>query len=253
MHLARTIELQSIAPSYPKAPRGVTPGVQSGSKLRQLARQVGGVSLIQASSMAVTSQCKIALRPGSVFCFRTILSVADEKGILHRIADPPEKKLSLEISRKAGTRQRAAQPPEPQTKTTSCAPDEDYLLQVESREFTCPKNSIVHFAHKGVDTAYKKERSKRSWKRDGGPSSYHSGTFALKEGRKRTRHCSNSVLPQHPLHRGEIGVISHLRQRANHAGRRTSPARSSAMKKQTPEYLATSRSWGAGSSAARIS
>jgi hypothetical protein len=120
VHPARTIELQSTASSYPKAPRGLTPGVRSGSKHRQLARQVGGVSLMQASSMAVTSQCKIALRPGSVFCFGTILSVADERGILHRIADPPEKKLSSEIPVKAGTRQQIAQPPVSQTKTTSC-------------------------------------------------------------------------------------------------------------------------------------
>jgi hypothetical protein len=94
--------------------------VRSGSKHRQLACHVGGVSFIQASSMVVTSQCKIALRPGSVFCFGTILSVADEKEILHRIADPPEKKLSSEIPRKAGTRQQTAQPPAPLTKTTSC-------------------------------------------------------------------------------------------------------------------------------------
>jgi hypothetical protein len=78
--------------------------VRLDSKHRQLTRQVGGVSLTQASSMAVTSQCKIALRPGSVFRFGTILFVADEKGILHHIADPPVKKVSLEIPRKAGTR-----------------------------------------------------------------------------------------------------------------------------------------------------
>jgi hypothetical protein len=98
------------------------PGVRSDSKHRQLARQVGGVSLTQASSMAVTSQCKIALRPGSVFCFGTISSIADEKRILHRIADPLEKKFSPEISREAGTRQRIAQPPAPQAKTTSYEP-----------------------------------------------------------------------------------------------------------------------------------
>jgi hypothetical protein len=63
--------------------------------------------------MDVTSQCKITIRLGSVFYFRTILSVADEKGILHRIADPTEKKLSSEIPRKAGTRQRRVQPPAP--------------------------------------------------------------------------------------------------------------------------------------------
>jgi hypothetical protein len=93
--------------------------VRSGSKHRQLARQVGGVLLTQASSMAVSSQCKIALCPGFVFCFRTISSVADERGILHRIANPPEKKPSSEISGKVGIRQQIPQPPAPLTKTTS--------------------------------------------------------------------------------------------------------------------------------------
>jgi hypothetical protein len=96
--------------------------VRSDSKHRQLARQVGVVSLTSASSMVVTSQCKIALRPGSVFCFGTISSVADEKGILHRIAHPPEKKLSSKIPKKTATRQRTTQPPAPQAKTTSCKP-----------------------------------------------------------------------------------------------------------------------------------
>jgi hypothetical protein len=34
VHLAQTIELQSTAPSYPKAPQGVTLGVRSDSKHR---------------------------------------------------------------------------------------------------------------------------------------------------------------------------------------------------------------------------
>jgi hypothetical protein len=42
--------------------------------------------------MAVTFYSKITLCLGSVFCFGTISSVADEGGILHHIADPPEKK-----------------------------------------------------------------------------------------------------------------------------------------------------------------
>jgi hypothetical protein len=67
--------------------------------------------------MVVTFQCKIALRPRSVFCFGTISSVADEKGILHRIADPPEKKPSLKIFEKAGTKQQIAQPSVPRAKT----------------------------------------------------------------------------------------------------------------------------------------
>jgi hypothetical protein len=70
--------------------------------------------------MAITFHYKIALRSGSVFCFGTISSVADEEGILHRIADPPEKKPSPNISEKAGVRQQIAQPPAPRAKTTSC-------------------------------------------------------------------------------------------------------------------------------------
>jgi hypothetical protein len=107
-------------PSYPKAPRGVTPGARSGSKHCQLARQVGGVSLIQASSIVVTFQCQIAFHPGSIFCFGTILSVAGEKGVLQCIADPPEKKPFPKISEKARTRQQIAQPPAPQAKATFC-------------------------------------------------------------------------------------------------------------------------------------
>jgi hypothetical protein len=76
------------------------------------------VSLIQASSMAVTFQRKIVLRPGSMFCFGTILSVADEEGNLHRIADRPEKKSSSIISGKVGAKQGKAQPPVLRAKTT---------------------------------------------------------------------------------------------------------------------------------------
>jgi hypothetical protein len=90
-----------------KTPKGASPGVRSDPKHRQLARQVGGVSTIQASSMAVTFYSKITLRPGSVFCSGTISSIADEKGTLHRIADPPEKKSPPTNSENAGE----AQPP----------------------------------------------------------------------------------------------------------------------------------------------
>jgi hypothetical protein len=123
VHLARTIELQSVTPSYTKkAPQGATLGARSDPKHRQLARQVGGVSLIQASSMAITFQHKIILRPGCMFCFRTISSVADEERTLHRIADPSERKPSSTISEKAGAKQEKAQPPALRAKTTSCKP-----------------------------------------------------------------------------------------------------------------------------------
>jgi hypothetical protein len=77
------------------------------------------VSSIQASSMAVTFQRKIILRPGSIFCFDTISSVADEEGTLHRLADPPEKKPSSGISERIGARQEKAQPPALLKKITS--------------------------------------------------------------------------------------------------------------------------------------
>ena len=76
------------------------------------------MSLIQASSMAVTFQHKIVLRPGSVFFFGTISSVADEEGTLHRLADPPKRKPSSKISGKIGAKQEKAQPPALRAKTT---------------------------------------------------------------------------------------------------------------------------------------
>jgi hypothetical protein len=78
--------------------------------------------------MAITFQHKIALRPGFVFCFGTISSIVDEEGILHRIADPPEKKPSSKISGKAGTKQEIAQPPALREKTTSCKPGAENLF-----------------------------------------------------------------------------------------------------------------------------
>jgi hypothetical protein len=104
----------------PKSTSRGNPRCVVGSQTPQLACQVGGVSLIQANSMAVTSQCKIALHPGSILCVETISSMADEEGILHRIADPPEKKPSSKIFEKARTRQQMAQSPAPRMKTTSC-------------------------------------------------------------------------------------------------------------------------------------
>jgi hypothetical protein len=72
--------------------------------------------------MTITSKCKIALRPGTMFCFGTISSIADEEGTLHRIADLLEKKLSSEISRGARAEQRVAPSPAPQAKMTSYKP-----------------------------------------------------------------------------------------------------------------------------------
>jgi hypothetical protein len=61
--------------------------------------------------MAVTFHRKITLRPGSVFCFGTISSIADEEGTLHRITDPPKKKSTPTRSENIGVRKEKAQPP----------------------------------------------------------------------------------------------------------------------------------------------
>jgi hypothetical protein len=78
--------------------------------------------LIQASSMAITSQCKIALRPGTMFCFGTISSIVDEKKTLHRIEDPSENKFSSEIPKKTEAELWVAQPPAYRARMTSYKP-----------------------------------------------------------------------------------------------------------------------------------
>jgi hypothetical protein len=77
----------------------------------------------------------------------------------------------------------------------SCTLGKHCFLQAKSQEFTRPKNSAAHFAHKGVDMDYKEERSKRSSKGDRVPPSYLSIPFALKGGWKGTHHHGDSFLP----------------------------------------------------------
>jgi hypothetical protein len=61
--------------------------------------------------MVVTFLHKIVFHLGSTFYFRTISSVADEEGTLHRIADPAERRSSSKISRKIGAGQEKTQSP----------------------------------------------------------------------------------------------------------------------------------------------
>jgi hypothetical protein len=80
------------------------------------------VSLIKASSMAITFKNKITLHPGAMFCFGTISCVADEEGTLHRIEDLPEKKPSSGIPREAGARLQTAPPLAARGKMIPCGP-----------------------------------------------------------------------------------------------------------------------------------
>jgi hypothetical protein len=189
--------------------------------------------------MAVTSQCKIAPRPVSVFCFGTISSIADEKGILHRIADPPEKKPSSEISEKVGTRQQRAQPLAPQMKTTACK------LRAES---SLTRRTLLPTSPTKEWTQITRKKELAGWR------TVKLSFLHFRPQRRTERNSSPQQLLSTPMSSssGESGVISHLRRRANHARGRTSPARSSTTEEQTPEYSATSRGWGEGPSVARI-
>jgi hypothetical protein len=149
--------------------------------------------------MAIIFQHKIALRLGSMFCFGTISSVADEEGILHRIADPPEKKPSSKIFVKARTKQEITQPPALRAKTTSCKPGGENLFTRRTPLSTSSTERWTQIT-----------RKKRS-KRDRDPPSCSSSAFTLKGGQKEACHHSNPILPRCPLHRGKSGIVSHLR------------------------------------------
>jgi hypothetical protein len=154
--------------------------------------------------MAVTSQCKIALCPGSVFCFGAILSIADERGILHRIADPPEKKPSLEILGKFRTRQRIAQPPTPQTKTTSCKSRARNSLARRTPLTTSPTKEWTRITRK-------KEASVPERGMEARQAILLTPSPSKKDGKELTT-AVTPFYPRRPLHRGEIRVISHLRR-----------------------------------------
>ena len=122
--------------------------MRSDPKHRQLARQVGGVSTIQASSMAVTFHSKITMRPGSIFCFGTISSVADEEGTLHRIADPPKKKFTSTRSENIGVRKEKAQPPALRKKIVLGKPGAESPLTRRTPLSTSPTKEWTQIARK---------------------------------------------------------------------------------------------------------
>jgi hypothetical protein len=146
------------------------------------------VSLIQVSSMAITLQHKIALRPGSVFYFGTISFMADEEGTLHRIADPPEKKPSLKISGKARTKQEIAQPPALRAKTASCKPRAESSFTGRTPLSTSSTEKWTRFTRK------KKQR----------PVKLPFWYLCPKGEQKEACRHDNSILPRRPLHRGRV-------------------------------------------------
>jgi hypothetical protein len=82
--------------------------------------------------------------PGSVFCFGTISSVADEEGILHRIADPPEKKSPPTNSENTGE----AQPPALRKKIVSGKSGAEGSLTWKTPLSTSPTKEWTRIARK---------------------------------------------------------------------------------------------------------
>jgi hypothetical protein len=98
--------------------------------------------------MAVTFHRKITLRPGSVFCFGTISSVADEEGTLHRITDPPRKKSPPTTSENVGVRQGKAQPPALRKKIAFSKPGAEGPLTRRTPLSTSPMKEWTQIARK---------------------------------------------------------------------------------------------------------
>jgi hypothetical protein len=98
--------------------------------------------------MAVTFHRKITLRPGSVFCFGTISSVADEEGTLHRIANPPRKKSPPTTSENVGVRQGKAQPPALRKKIAFSKPGAEGPLTRRTPLSTSPTKEWTQIARK---------------------------------------------------------------------------------------------------------
>jgi hypothetical protein len=98
--------------------------------------------------MAVTFHRKITLRPGSVFCFGTISSIADEEGTLHRIADPPKKKSTPTRSENVGVRKEKAQPPALRKKIAFGKPGAEGPLTRRTPLSTSPMKEWTQIARK---------------------------------------------------------------------------------------------------------
>jgi hypothetical protein len=98
--------------------------------------------------MAVTFHHKIILRPGSVFCFETISSIADEEGTLHRIVDPPRRKSPPTTSENIRVRQGKAQPPVLRKKIAFSEPGAEGPLTRRTPLSTSPMKEWTQIARK---------------------------------------------------------------------------------------------------------
>jgi hypothetical protein len=189
--------------------------------------------------MAVTFQHKIILRPGSVFCFGSISSVADEEGTLHRIADPPRRMSPPTAFENIKVKQGKAQPPALQKKIAFSKPGAEGPLTRRTPLSTSPTKEWTQIARK-------KETNKTGRKQV-----VLSVPPPSKESRKKV---ATTAAPFYPdvLFIGRVESPPRLRRRADYTRRGTSSAGISPTKEPTPKYPATSRGRRAGPGAACI-
>jgi hypothetical protein len=158
--------------------------------------------LIQASSMAIISKCKIALHPRTMFCFGTISSIADEEGTLHRVADPSEKKLSSEIPSGARAEQRVAPPLASRGKMSPCKPKVGGSPTQKTPLSTSPTKEWIWITRKKeANVPSQGARTRRAIFPTPSPS---------KEDEKKSAITPAPFFPDVLFIGGGIGVITHL-------------------------------------------
>jgi hypothetical protein len=173
------------------------------------------VSLIRASSMAITFKCKITLHPGTMFCFGTISCIVDEEGTMHRVADPREKKLSSEIPREAKAKQQAAPPPKAREKMIPHKPRVGNPWEKKDRS-----GGISLTQRTPLSTSPTKEWTRITRKKETNVLSEGMRTRRAifltpspsKEDGKKSTFTPAPFYPRRRLHPAEIGVSTHLRR-----------------------------------------
>jgi hypothetical protein len=180
--------------------------------------------------MAVTFHSKITLRPGSVFCFGTISSIADEEGTLHRIADPPKKKSPPTNSENTGE----AQPPALRKQIAFRKSGAEGPLNRRTPLSTSPTKEWTQVARK-------KEAGRKQVVLSVPPPSKENGKKIV-----------TTAVPFYPdvLFIGRVeSPPPRLRRRADHAWRRTTSAGIPPTEKPAPKHSATPRGRRTGSGA----
>jgi hypothetical protein len=184
--------------------------------------------------MAITFHRKITLRPGSVFCFGTISSVADEEGTLHRIADLPKKKFPPTNSENIGVKKEKAQPPAFRKKIAFSKPGAESPL---TRRTPLSTSSTKEW----TQIARKKETERKQV--------VLSVPLPSKENGKKI---ATTTAPFYPdvLFIGRVESPPPSPTTTDRARRRTTSAGVPSMEEPAPKHPATSRGRRAGSRAA---